>query len=72
VGAKVIGTIDTSLREAWSRESELRLLLFKAHENIGRLLCCAKQAYMAQLHPGSQLSLSLLTEIHRHEPGWKP
>lgn len=66
-----MNVIDTSLRD-WTRESELRVLLMKAREDVDRLLLCAKRAYVAQVHPGSIISLDLLAEIHRHEPGWKP
>lgn len=56
----------------YAEATHLRVKLSEAQEDMGRLLCICKQAYNAQLSERSSLSVSLLEEIHRHEPDWQP
>ena len=63
---------DELLRIAYAELTESRLELSKARQDIGALVYCLKQAYNAQLSERSLLSISLLEEIHRHDPKWVP
>ena len=59
-------------RRAIARENELMAELARANNEIGALLFCLKEACRAQLHPRSVISLMLIDQIRRHEPGWAP
>lgn len=63
---------EDTARALFAEMTELRLKLSQAHQDIGALVWICKQAYNAQMLKKNPIAISLLEEIHRHEPGWQP